>query len=90
MDAGSSCSCYIQIKKFKIEKVLSAYSGRERKENSNRCIGKKSSLHIAPSPDENKKVKPNWASSPVQMTEQDMINILVDAGYAVQKMNKGV
>jgi transposase len=37
-----------------------------------------------------KKVKLNWASSPVQMTEQDMINVLVDAGYAVQKMNGGV
>lgn len=37
-----------------------------------------------------KKVKLNWASSPVQMTEQDMINVLVDAGYAVQKMNEGV
>jgi hypothetical protein len=37
-----------------------------------------------------KKVKLNWASSPVQMTEQDMINVLVGAGYAVQKMNEGV
>jgi len=37
-----------------------------------------------------KKVKLNWASSPVQMTEQDMINVLVDAGYAVQKMTEGV
>ena len=37
-----------------------------------------------------KKVKLNWASSPVQMTEQDMINVLVDAGYKVQKMKKGV
>ncbi len=33
-----------------------------------------------------KKVKLNWASSPVQMTEQDMINVLVGAGYTVQKM----
>jgi transposase len=37
-----------------------------------------------------KKVKLNWASSPVQMTEQDMINVLVDAGYEVQKMTEGV
>jgi hypothetical protein len=37
-----------------------------------------------------KKVKLNWASSPIQMTEQDMINVLVDAGYTVQKMTKGV
>ena len=37
-----------------------------------------------------KKVKLNWASSPVQMTEQDMINVLVDAGYTVQKMTEGV
>lgn len=33
-----------------------------------------------------KKVKLNWASSPVQMTEQDMINVLVGAGYTVQKL----
>jgi len=37
-----------------------------------------------------KKVKLNWASSPIQMTEQDMINVLVDAGYTVQKMTEGV
>jgi len=37
-----------------------------------------------------KKVKLNWASSPIQMTEQDMINILVNAGYTVQKMTEGV
>ncbi len=33
-----------------------------------------------------KNVKLNWASSPVQMTEQDMINVLVSAGYTVRKM----
>ena len=33
-----------------------------------------------------KKVKLYWASSPVQMTEEDMINVLVCAGYTVQKM----
>jgi len=33
-----------------------------------------------------KKVKLNWSSSPVQMTEQDMINVLVGAGYTIQKM----
>jgi transposase len=33
-----------------------------------------------------KKVKLNWASSRVQMNEHDMINVLVDAGYTVQKM----
>jgi transposase len=33
-----------------------------------------------------KKVKLDWVSSPVQMTEQDMINALVGAGYTVQKM----
>ncbi|MCZ7362912.1 MAG: IS110 family transposase [Candidatus Methanoperedens sp.] len=37
-----------------------------------------------------KKVNLNWASSPVQMTEQDMINVLVDAGYTVQMMKEGV
>jgi transposase len=37
-----------------------------------------------------KKVKLNWTSSSVQMTEQDMINVLVDAGYTVQKMTEGV
>lgn len=37
-----------------------------------------------------KKVKLNWASSPVQMTEQDMINVLVGAGYTVQKMKECV
>jgi transposase len=37
-----------------------------------------------------KKVKLNWASSPVQMTEQDMINILVGAGYTVRKMKECV
>ncbi len=37
-----------------------------------------------------KKVKLNWDSSPIQMTEQDMINVLVDAGYTVQKMTEGV
>ncbi len=37
-----------------------------------------------------KKVKLNWASSPVQMNEQDMINVLVGAGYTVQKMKECV
>lgn len=37
-----------------------------------------------------KKVKLNWASSPIQMTEQDMINVLVDAGYTVQRIIEGV
>jgi transposase len=37
-----------------------------------------------------KKVKLNWASSPVQMTEQDMINVLVGAGYIVQKMKSTI
>ncbi|HEX7576324.1 MAG TPA: IS110 family transposase [Candidatus Methanoperedens sp.] len=37
-----------------------------------------------------KKVKLNWASSPVQMNEQEMINVLIDAGYTVQKMTEGV
>src|SRR3990172_13301253 len=37
-----------------------------------------------------KKVKLNWASSPIQMTEQDMINVLVGAGYTVQKMKECV
>lgn len=37
-----------------------------------------------------KKVKLNWTSSSIQMTEQDMINVLVDAGYTVQKMTEGV
>ncbi len=37
-----------------------------------------------------KKVKLNWASSPVQLTEQDMINVLVGAGYTVQKMKECV
>jgi transposase len=37
-----------------------------------------------------KKVKLNWASSPVLMTEQDMVNVLVSAGYTVQKMKEGV
>ena len=37
-----------------------------------------------------KKVKLNWTSSSVQMTEQDMINVLVDAGYTIQKMAEGV
>jgi hypothetical protein len=32
-----------------------------------------------------KNVKLNWASSPVQMTEHDMIGILISAGYTVQK-----
>ncbi|MDP2845180.1 MAG: IS110 family transposase [Candidatus Methanoperedens sp.] len=32
-----------------------------------------------------KNVKLNWASSPVQMTEQDMISVLISAGYTVQK-----
>jgi transposase len=36
-----------------------------------------------------KKVKLNWTSSPIQMTEQDMINVLVGAGYTVQKMKEG-
>ncbi len=35
-----------------------------------------------------KNVKLNWASSPVQMTEQDMINVLVSAGYTVQKLKE--
>jgi transposase len=35
-----------------------------------------------------KNVKLNWTSSPVQMTEQDMVNVLINAGYTVQKMNK--
>ena len=33
-----------------------------------------------------KNVKLNWTSSPIQMTEQDMISVLVSAGYTVQKM----
>ncbi|NJD03647.1 MAG: IS110 family transposase [Ruminiclostridium sp.] len=37
-----------------------------------------------------KKVKLNWDSSPVQMTEEDMINVLVGAGYTVQKMNESI
>jgi transposase len=37
-----------------------------------------------------KKVKLNWTSSPIQMTEQDMINVLVDAGYTVQRMTEGI
>jgi len=37
-----------------------------------------------------KKVKLNWASSPVQMTEKDMINVLVGAGYTVKKMKECV
>ena len=37
-----------------------------------------------------KKVKLNWASSPVLMTEQDMVNVLVSAGYTVQKMKEGI
>ena len=37
-----------------------------------------------------KKVKLNWASSPIQMTEQDMINVLVDAGYTVQRITEGL
>ncbi len=37
-----------------------------------------------------KKVKLNWASSPIQMTEHDMINVLVGAGYTVQKMKECV
>lgn len=36
-----------------------------------------------------KKVKLDWASSPVQLTEQDMINVLVRAGYTVKKLNSG-
>jgi len=37
-----------------------------------------------------KKVKLNWDSSPVQMTEEDMINVLVGAGYTVQKMKESI
>lgn len=37
-----------------------------------------------------KKVKLNWDSSPVQMTEEDMIKVLVGAGYTVQKMNESM
>ena len=37
-----------------------------------------------------KKVKLNWVSSPVQMTEQDMINVLIGAGYKVQKIKEYV
>jgi len=49
--------CNIQIKKFKIEKVLSAYSGKEgERKKANCCIGKKSSLHIASSPGEQRKI----------------------------------
>ncbi len=33
-----------------------------------------------------KNVKLNWASFPVQMTEEDMISVLISAGYTVQKM----
>lgn len=36
-----------------------------------------------------KKVKLDRVSSPVQLTEQDMINVLVRAGYTVKKMNCG-
>ena len=35
-----------------------------------------------------KKVKLNWASSLVQMTEQDMVSVLINAGYTVQKMKE--
>jgi hypothetical protein len=44
------------IEKIEIEKILFAYFGKERKEKSYRCIGKKSSLHIASSPGERRKI----------------------------------
>lgn len=34
-----------------------------------------------------KPVKLDWTSSPIQMTEQDMIDTLVKAGYVIQKSN---
>ncbi len=34
-----------------------------------------------------KNVKMDWTSSPVRLTEQDMIDLLVKAGYIVQKTN---
>ncbi len=36
-----------------------------------------------------KNVKLDRASSSVQMTEQEMINVLVRAGYTIQKKNSG-
>ncbi len=42
--------------------------------------------------DENSKIKNvklTWISSPVQMKEKEMIDILVNAGYVVQKKNAG-
>lgn len=56
VQVAPSCSCYIQIKKFKIETVLYAYSGKERKEKSYRGIGKESSLYIASSLGEQRKI----------------------------------
>ncbi len=32
-----------------------------------------------------KPVKFDWTSSPIQMTEQDMINVLANAGYIIKK-----
>ena len=38
-----------------------------------------------------KSVKIDWTSSPIKMTEQDMIDVLANAGYIIsRKDNKGV
>jgi len=37
-----------------------------------------------------KSLKLEWSSSPIQITEQDMIDALVKAGYIIKKMDKKV
>jgi len=37
-----------------------------------------------------KSLKFDWSSSPIQITEQDMIDALVKAGYIIKKTDKKV
>ena len=37
-----------------------------------------------------KSLKFEWSSSPIQITEQDMIDALLKAGYIIKKMDKVV
>jgi transposase len=37
-----------------------------------------------------KSLKLDWSSSPIQITEQDMIDALVKAGYIIEKRIKGM
>ena len=90
-----------EFKEFKIEKILLRILAKKGRKKAIVALARKVLCilhHLLVNREKyqdsemskTKKVKLNWASSPIQMTEQDMINVLVDAGYTVQKMTEGV